>query len=106
MNDAPTKPTQVRPVDDLVLVRQDAPDAASDGTCGVSIALPGGAAPSRGVVVSVGPGRVLENGERAPLPLAPGDAVAFKDRAGTEIVVDGVPHLLMSGTRDVLGVIG
>lgn len=45
--------------------------------------------PNRGVVVSVGPGKVLDNGETRRMTLKPGDKVLFGKYAGTTVLVNG-----------------
>lgn len=51
---------------------------------------------NKGRVLAVGPGRLLQNGQYAPLPLAVGDIVVFggylKDGAGVD--VDGTKYLI------------
>jgi len=39
--------------------------------------------------VAVGPGRLLDSGERSPLGVAVGDQVLFGKYGGTDIEVDG-----------------
>lgn len=41
--------------------------------------------PKRGTVISVGPGRILENGKRSPMELEPGDVVNFSPYAGLNL---------------------
>ena len=43
----------------------------------------------RGTVIAVGPGRLLESGERSPVSVKVGDQVLFGKYGGTEIEVDG-----------------
>ncbi len=45
--------------------------------------------PQRGKVVAVGPGKLLDSGERCPVALVVGDEVLFGKYGGTEIEVDG-----------------
>ena len=45
--------------------------------------------PQRGTVIAVGPGRLLDSGERGDLSVAVGDEVIFGKYGGTEIEVDG-----------------
>lgn len=55
-----------------------------------------------GTVVAVGPGRQLESGGRAAIPLSPGDRVAVRAWQGYPIEVGGVAMLVM----DYYAVIG
>jgi chaperonin GroES len=41
--------------------------------------------PKKGVVISVGPGRILENGKRSPMELQPDDVVSFSPYAGLNL---------------------
>jgi len=58
----------------------------------------------RGKVLSVGEGKRLDNGQRAPIELKKGDEVIFASYAGTEIKLDGEELMIMS-VDDVLAVI-
>jgi chaperonin GroES len=77
----------LKPLDDRVVVQ---PVEAETTTAG-GIVLPDAAKekPQRGKVTAVGPGRLLESGERAPLSVAVGDHVLFSKYGGTDIEVDG-----------------
>lgn len=60
--------------------------------------------PQKGEVVAVGSGRLLDNGERAPLVLKVGDKVIFAKYAGSEFKVEGEEYLILS-EREILGVL-
>lgn len=77
----------IRPLDDRVVVE---PMAAEETTAG-GIVLPDAAQekPQRGTVVAVGPGKLLESGERGELSIGVGDEVIYGKYGGTEIEVDG-----------------
>jgi chaperonin GroES len=77
----------LKPLDDRVVVH---PLSAEETTAG-GIVLPDAAKekPQRGKVVALGPGRLLDSGERCPIALSVGDEVLFGKYGGTEIEVDG-----------------
>ena len=77
----------IRPLDDRVVVE---PHNAEETTAG-GIVLPDSAQekPQRGTVVAVGPGKLLDGGERGELSVAVGDEVIYGKYGGTEIEVDG-----------------
>ena len=60
--------------------------------------------PERGEVVAVGPGRVLDNGNRLPLSIKVGQKILFKKYSPDEIKVEGKDYLVLS-ENDVIGVI-
>jgi chaperonin GroES len=78
---------------------------AEDKTAG-GILLPDSAKekPKQGKVLSVGDGKLLENGKRASFQLKEGDRVLFSSYAGNEVSVDGEEFLIMS-EDDVLAVL-
>ena len=78
---------QLKPLDDRVVVRITEDETT---TAGGSV-LPDAAQekPQRGEVIAVGPGRLLESGERAELSVAVGNQVLFGKYGGTDIEVDG-----------------
>jgi chaperonin GroES len=51
--------------------------------------------PSKGKVIAVGEGKILENGTRAPIDVKSGDLVYFTKYAPDEIDVDGVKYLVI-----------
>lgn len=78
---------QLKPLDDRVVVQ---PLDAEETTAG-GIVLPDTAKekPQRGKVVAIGPGRLLDSGERCEIALTVGDEVLFGKYGGTEIEVEG-----------------
>lgn len=78
---------KIRPLDDRIVVE---PVQAEETTAG-GIVLPDSAQekPQRGKVVAVGPGRLLDSGERGALTIAEGDEVIYGKYGGTDIEVDG-----------------
>ena len=81
------KNLKISPLDDRVVVT---PVEAEERTAG-GIVLPDSAKekPQRGHVVALGPGKLLDNGTRAPLSLAVGDEVIYGKYSGSDIEVDG-----------------
>jgi chaperonin GroES len=77
---------RVRPLDDRVVVE---PLEAEEKSAG-GILLPDTAKqkPQRGRVLAVGPGKLLEDGQRAKVAVAKGDEVLYGRYAGTDIEVD------------------
>ena len=61
--------------------------------------------PQEGLVVAVGPGRLMDNGERAPLEVKEGHRVIFAKYAGTEIKLDDTKYLIL-GEKDILAILG
>ena len=84
---------KLQPLDDRVVVKRlEAEEKTSGG-----IILPDNAKekPQRGEVVAVGPGKLLDSGNRATPDVAAGDMVLFGKYSGTEVKVDGVELLIM-----------
>jgi chaperonin GroES len=78
---------RIRPLDDRVVVE---PLEAEEKTAG-GLYLPDSARqkPQRGRVLAVGPGKLLDNGQRAALSVARGDEVIYGRYSGNEIEVEG-----------------
>jgi chaperonin GroES len=94
--------TKLQPLGDRVVVqREEAEEKTSGG-----ILLPSTAQnkPARGTVISVGEGRLLDNGQRHELQIKVGDRVLFTSYAGDEFKIDGEEYLLMR-EDDILAVI-
>ena len=92
----------VQPLDDRVLVKQS---EAEETTAG-GIVLPDTAKekPQRGKVVAVGPGKMLDNGERGQMSLKKNDEIFYGKYSGTEIKIDGEEFVILRES-DVLAVI-
>jgi chaperonin GroES len=78
---------KIRPLDDRIVVQPvDAEEKTSGG-----ILLPDTAKEKsqRGKVLAVGPGKLLDSGQRGELSVAIGDEVIFGKYGGTEIEIDG-----------------
>ena len=79
---------KLKPLDDRVVVQSlDAEDVTAGG-----IVLPDSAKekPQRGKILAVGPGRLLESGDRCEISVVIGDEVLFGKYGGTDIEVEGV----------------
>jgi chaperonin GroES len=87
--------------DRLVVRREDSEDRTEGG-----IYLPESAKnkPTRGTVVSIGDGRLLDDGSRAPMQVKPGDRVLFTSYAGETIEIGDEEFILM-GEGELLAVI-
>ncbi|RKY21236.1 MAG: co-chaperone GroES [Planctomycetota bacterium] len=93
---------KIKPLDDRVLIK---PIEAEDKTPG-GIILPDTAKEksNRGEVLAVGPGRVKDDGSRAPLEVKVGQKVIYSKYAGTEIK-KGEEKFLLLREDDILAVI-
>ena len=93
---------KIRPLGDKVLVERVEAEAKTAG----GIVLPDTAKekPQRGKVVSVGEGKMLENGTRKEVQVKKGDLVLFTSYAGTEVKIDGEEYLIMDES-DIMAVI-
>lgn len=83
----------VKPLGDKVLVK---PNTSDEKTAG-GIVLPDSAKerPQEGTVVSVGTGRVLDNGQKVEIGVKEGDVVIYSKYGGTEIKIEGTEHLIL-----------
>lgn len=86
----------VEPLDDRVLILPT--DAAKKTKGGIFLPDNAREKPSEGTVVSVGPGKRGDDGERRKVAVQPGDVVVYSKYAGTEIVVDEVKHVVIRET--------
>jgi chaperonin GroES len=83
----------VRPVHDRILVKVDKP--ADELESGILLAGGGADKPTTGTVAKIGTGRVMENGEIEPMPVAAGDKVLYGQYAGTDVMFDGEPYIFV-----------
>jgi chaperonin GroES len=99
------------PRGDRVVVRRSLPKTQTRG----GLFLPDSVAATMGrrqigTVVRVGPGRLLDNGQRAPIDLSPGDRVIITGYAGMEIndpaAAASADEYLLLREEDVVAVLG
>ena len=93
---------KLQPLGDRVVVEREASEEVTAG----GIVLPDSAQdkPARGTIVSVGDGRLLEDGTRGEIQVAVGDRVIFNSYAGESFQVDD-DELLLMREDDILAVI-
>jgi chaperonin GroES len=93
---------KVVPLNDKIVVKRL---EAEEKTAG-GIVLPDTAKekPRQGKVLSLGEGRLLESGKRAPFQVREGDRVLFSAYAGNEVTIDGEELLIMT-EDDILAVV-
>ena len=94
--------TGLRPLGDRVVIKPVAREEVTKG----GIVLPDTATekPQQGEVLAVGPGRVLDNGDRVAVELKVGDRVLFAKYAGTEFKHEDSELLILS-EKDILGIL-
>jgi chaperonin GroES len=92
----------VIPLNDKILVeRVEAEEKTAGG-----IVLPDTAKekPKQGKVLSLGDGKVLDNGKRQAFQVKKGDRVLFTSYAGSEIKIEGKEYLIMA-EEDILAIV-
>ena len=94
--------TTIEPLGDRLVVEPQARDEVTSS----GLVLPDTAKekPMEGEVISTGPGRVLDNGERQEIEIKTGQTVLFAKYAGTEVKYNDTEYLIIS-EKDVLAVI-
>ena len=93
---------KLRPLQDRVIVKQtEAEERTASG-----IYLPDAAKekPTKGKVVSVGPGKLDDKGKPMEIPVRVGDTVYYGKYSGTEVEVDGQKFVILRES-DLLGVL-
>jgi chaperonin GroES len=92
----------IKPLDDRIVVEPADADVKTAG----GIVLPDNAKekPTRGKVLAVGPGKLLDTGNRGPLSVRVGDEVYYGKYSGTEVDVSGKKYTVLRES-DVLAVI-
>ena len=94
--------TPLKPLGDRVVVR---PTPREEMTRS-GIVLPDTAKerPQEGTIVSVGPGRTLDDGSREAIEVSPGQKILFQKYAGTEFKIED-DELLILSQKDILAVV-
>ena len=93
---------KIKPMNDRVLVLRVQEEQKTAG--GIIIPDTAKEKPQEGKVISVGSGKMGDDGKRTTPDVKVGDRVLFGKYAGTEIKIDGVEHVFMR-EDDILGVL-
>mgnify|MGYP001548569777 CR=1 FL=1 len=93
---------KIRPLHDRVIVRRLEEERKTAG----GIVIPDTAAekPSRGEVIAIGKGKILDNGDVRPLDVKVGNKVLFGKYSGSEVKVDG-EELVVMREDDIMAVL-
>ena len=92
----------VKPLRENILIKRVEEETKTAG----GIILPDTAKekPTEGKVIAVGEGRVTPDGKVLPMSIKVGDTVLFSKWTGTEIKVNGEPHLIVK-EGDILAIV-
>ncbi|NMB12869.1 MAG: co-chaperone GroES [Firmicutes bacterium] len=92
----------LKPLADRVVVKAIEQEEKTKG----GIVLPDTAKekPQEGEVVAIGPGKLLDNGKRAPMEVKVGDRVVYAKYGGTEIKIEGEEYLILRES-DILAIL-
>lgn len=93
---------KIRPLHDRVVIRRLEEETTTKG--GIVIPDTATEKPSRGQVVAVGTGKILDNGDVRAVDVKVNDTVLFGKYAGTEVKVDG-EELVVMREDDIMGVV-
>ncbi len=92
----------VRPLEDRVLIKPTDPETKT--ASGIYLPESAKEKPIQGKIVAVGPGKMLDNGERVKPSVKKGDTVVFGKYAGSEIEIKNIKHMIMRES-ELLGII-
>ena len=93
---------KLRPLGDKILVKRV--EAESKTKSGIVLPDTAKEKPKQGKVLSLGDGKMLDNGKRAHFQVKEGDRVLFTSYAGNEVEIDGEEYLIMT-EEDILAVV-
>ncbi len=93
---------KLRPLQDRILVQRVEEEEKTKG--GIIIPDTAKEKPAEGKIVSVGKGKLDENGKRIAPEVKKGDRILFGKYSGTEVKIEDQEYLIMR-EEDVLGII-
>lgn len=101
-DDATSSSGKIRPIGDRIVIKPVAREEITKS--GIYLPDTSKEKPQEGVVVAVGSGRLLDNGDRATMEIHVGDKVLFAKYGGTEFKYDGEDMLVLRES-DVLAIL-
>jgi chaperonin GroES len=93
---------KVQPLGERILVQRIEAEEKTAG--GIVVPDTAKEKPKEGKIISLGTGKVNDNGEKQPFDVKEGDKILFESYAGTEVKIDGEEYLIMK-EDDILGII-
>ena len=93
---------KLRPLHDRIIVKRIEEEDVTSG--GIIIPDTAKEKPQQGKVLTVGKGKILQNGKANPMTVKKGDRVLFGKYAGNDVKIDGEEHLIMR-EDDILAVV-
>ena len=93
---------KIRPMADKILIKRLEAEETTKG----GIVLPDAARekPQKGTVLAVGPGKLLDSGERGTPSVKVNDEVLYGKYAGTEVDVNGETYVILKES-DILAIV-
>ncbi len=93
---------KLRPLQDRVIVKQS--EAEEKTKSGILLPDTAKEKPTKGKVLAAGPGKLDDNGKRAPMSVREGDTVVYGKYSGTEVEL-GDEKFVILRESDLLGVL-
>lgn len=93
----------LKPLDNKIVVQPREADTITPG--GIHLPDRSKEEKARGTVLAVGPGKLLDSGERASLSVKVDDDVIYSKWSGSDIELDGETYKILS-EDDLLAVVG
>jgi len=84
----------LKPLNDHLIVKPQKGDEKSAG--GIILPNMSKEKPETGEVVAVGPGKLLDNGQRAPMSVNPGDKIVFTKYSPNVVKFGGEDYLVLT----------
>lgn len=92
----------IKPLSDKIVVKVIEDTEQTSG--GIFIPDNAKEKPQKGQVIAVGPGRVLDNGQREPIDLKAGDVILYAKYSGTDVKIASETFKILSA-KDALGIL-
>ncbi len=92
----------LRPLGDRVLIEVTQEEEKTIG--GLVLASAAKEKPQTGIVIALGEGRLLDNGEVAPVPVKVGETVLFEKYAGSEVKYEGKEYMIFA-VKDLIAIV-
>lgn len=93
---------KIRPLGEKILVKRV--EAETQTKSGIYLPETAKEKPQQATVVAVGDGRMLENGERAPLTVKAGDTIILGKWGGQEVKLEDEEYIVL-GEDEVMAIV-
>ncbi|HNW26720.1 MAG TPA: co-chaperone GroES [Candidatus Gastranaerophilaceae bacterium] len=94
--------SKIKPLSDRIVIKVIEDNEQTSG--GIFIPDNAKEKPQKGEIIAVGPGKILDNGQREPMDVKIGEVILYAKYSGTDVKIENETYKILS-VKDALGIL-